>query len=547
MAGTTNFNYLEEIIMQTVLKRLGIAAVVIIALGIIIMAAIYIYVPDTHKHWVKPGISQEEIPAGVNTSVVFKNVNVIPMDSERILEGQTVIIEDHRIAGIGTSGEMDIPYDALVVNGEGKFLIPGLCDMHMHTFGSENDLLVYLANGVTTIRILGADPPAVLEWRNQIRAGMRVGPSVWVWWPQIESHEFDDFELGSEFATRGGETFVHTPEEAEQLVAKVAAMGVDGIKSHGVFSSEIFQALLESAARHGLRFDGHVPIDLNSRNADRVCAGLDCWNDFRAMGAPALAHVEELIKVVEWSEGSVREASDESIRQVAQDAADDGIWISTTVHLFRSVVDQASDLEGTLVEMQDIRYLHPGVFDSRWRPGANFYADLGSRPWYPEYLSAMEKMLLALYKSGALLMSGTDATLPLLLPGFSLHDELETMVDIGLSPYDVLRTSTYNPALYLGELDDFGTIEEGKRADLVLLERNPLENIANTRQITGTMVRGRWYSRSDLDLMLEKVAKDFEAAESTQSVLEIAFPIVVVLLLFSLIWFVIRRRKASHV
>ena len=324
-------------------------------------------------------------------------------------------------------------------------------------------------------------------------------------------------------------------------------MGVDGIKSHGVISSEIFLALMESAARHGLPFDGHVPFDLNTRDAERVCAGSDCWNEFRAMGAPALAHVEELIKVVEWSEGSIRVASDESIRQVAQDAAEDGLWVTTTVHLFRSTVDQASDLEGTLAEMQELKYVHPGVFDTRWSPGANAYADLGSRPWYPEYLTAMEKMMLALYESGALLMSGTDATLPVLVPGFSLHDEFETLADVGLSPYDVLRTSTYNPALYLGELDEFGTVETGKRADLVLLEANPLEDIANTRQIAGTMVRGRYYSRADLDLMLEAVAQDYEAVKTTRTIVRVAFPIVVVLLLVVLAWFVIRRRKVSQV
>jgi cytosine/adenosine deaminase-related metal-dependent hydrolase len=528
--------------MKKVLKLSGIAAIIVVALVIIALVAVYIYVPDLHKQWVKPGIAQEEIPAGVDTSVVFENVTVIPMDSERVLEGQTVLIEDGRIADIGSRGEIEIPADAHIVDGEGRFLIPGFSDMHMHTFGSENDLLVYLTNGVTTIRILGADPPVILEWRDQIRVGTRVGPSICVWWPQFESHEFD-WELGTEFATRGGETFVHTPEEAERLVAEAAAMGVDGIKSHTVFSADVFQALLESAARHGLPFDGHVPYDHNSRNTelDRVCAGVDCWNDFRTMGVPALAHIEELIKVVEWSDDSTRQASDESIRQVAQDAADDGLWVTTTIHLFRSTVDQASDLEGTLAEMREVMYVHPGVFDTRWGPGANAYADLGTRPWYPEYLAAQEKMLLALNESGALLMSGTDATLPVLVPGFSLHDELETMADIGLTPYDVLRTSTYNPALYLSELDEFGTVEVGKRADLVLLEANPLEDIANTRQIAGTMVRGRYYSRADLDLMLDAVAKDYEAVKSTQTIVRIAFPVVVALLLVALVWFVVRR------
>jgi len=116
-------------------------------------------------------------------------------------------------------------------------------------------------------------------------------------------------------------------------------------------------------------------------------------------------------------------------------------------------------------------------------------------------------MLVALNEEGALLMAGTDSPVPLMVPGFALHDELGVMVDLGFSPYDALRTSTFNPALYLNALDEFGTIEVGKRADLVLLEGNPLEDITNTRLIEGVMVRGRWYTRADLDVMLEEIAK----------------------------------------
>jgi hypothetical protein len=165
--------------LKTVLKWIGIAAVIALALGIIVYASFYIYDPGIC--WPKPGIPQGKIPAGVDTSIVFENVNVIPMDSERIIEGQTVIIEDHRITDIGTSREVEIPADAHIVDGDGRFLIPGLSDMIVHTNGSENDLLVYLANGVTTIRIMGQDPPSILKWRDQIRAGKRVGPNIWVW------------------------------------------------------------------------------------------------------------------------------------------------------------------------------------------------------------------------------------------------------------------------------------------------------------------------------------------------------------------------------
>lgn len=153
-------------------------------------------------------------------------------------------------------------------------------------------------------------------------------------------------------------------------------------------------------------------------------------------------------------------------------------------------------------------------------------------------------------EANVLLMSGTDVPVPLTVPGFSLHDELETMFDVGLSPYDVLKTSTYNPALYLGKLDTFGTVEVGKRADLVLLESNPLEDIDNTRDIAGVMVRGRYFDRADLDTILELVAKDYEKAKTNHTIIEIAFPIIVVLLLVVVLWIVvrnIRQRKADQI
>jgi imidazolonepropionase-like amidohydrolase len=539
--------------MKTVAKWFGIAAIIILALVIIALVAAYIYIPDLHRSWVKPGIAQKELPTGVDASVVFKNVTVIPMtvipmDGERILEGQTVVIEDQRISEIGANEDIAIPSDALVVDGEGRYLIPGLSDMHMHIFGSENDLLVYLANGVTTIRTMGAESPVILEWRDQIRAGTRIGPSIWAWWPSIEANELFD-ERGEERSTRGGKTWVHTPEEAEQLVAEMAAMGVDGIKSHDVVSSEIYLALLASAAKHGLPFDGHMPRDHtycpDNSDTECVCATKQgCWDDFRSMGVPAVAHIEELLKVVE--------RTDQSIQQAAQDVADDGIWVTTSVYLMRSIAEQASDLEGMLAAMPEVKYVHPSVFDGmKWGPGANYYVEVGSRSSYVEFLVALEKMLLALNESGALLLSGTDAATPVMVPGFSLHDEFVTMSDYGMSPYDVLKTSTYNPAVYLGELDEFGTVEAGKRADLVLLEENPLEDIANTRQIAGVMAQGRYYTRADLDLMLEAVAQDYEAAETTQSAIEIAFPVLVILLLVVLVWFIVarraRRRKARQV
>jgi adenine deaminase len=157
-------------------------------------------------------------------------------------------------------------------------------------------------------------------------------------------------------------------------------------------------------------------------------------------------------------------------------------------------------------------------------------------------------MLLALHAAGVPLMSGTDAVVPVMVPGFSLHDELETMVDIGMSPYEVLKTSTSNPALYLDQQEEFGTIEKGKRADLVLLKKNPLEDIANTREIAGTMVRGRWYSRADLDIILDKVADHYQEVETTNPAFQIIFWIGASLLGAAVLWYVVyrvRRRRSA--
>jgi hypothetical protein len=533
--------------MKKILKWIGFTAVGFVVLGIIGYLALNIY--DPGLAWVKPGIPQRKIPTGVDTTVIFNNVNVISMESDRALEGQSIVIKAGRISEIGQNDDVKIPTEAHIIDGSGKYLIPGLSDMIVHTDGSENDLLVYLANGVTNIRIMGEDPPDVLKWRDQINEGKRVGPTMWVWWPQIESNEWDD-EAGMERSTRRGKTYVHTPEEAEKLVAKAASMGVDGIKAHVVVSSEIYQAIVDSAAQYALPYDGHAPVDHNIHSSYRICEEDDCWDDFMSMGVPALTHVEELVKLAAWTDGVPHTASGETLHQMAQDAANENMAVTTSVFLMQTIIDQATDLESILADMPEIKYLHPIVFEFRWAPGPNSYVDLGSQPWYPDYLASIERMLLALNESGVLLMSGTDVPVPLTVPGFSLHDELETMADVGLSPYDILRTSTYNPALYLGELDEFGTIEVGKRADLVLLEANPLEDIVNTRKIAGVMVRGRYFDRADLDTILDLVVADYEKAATTQTIIEIAFPIIVVPLLVVVIWIVIRnirRRKANQV
>ena len=527
--------------MKKVLKWIGIAAAALISLALLTFTVLYIYDSgDFREGAVKPGIAQEEIPVGVTTSVIFQNVNIVPMDSEQVLAGQSVVIEDGRITGIGIYGEAEVPTDAHIIDGKGKFLIPGLSDMHMHTYASENQFLVYLANGVTTVKEVGGSSPMVLEWRDQIRAGTRTGPDIYAFWPMLEENTWDD-EFFTELETRRGKTWVHTTDEAEQIVTEMAALGVDGIKAHSIFSSEIYQALLSSAEEHNLPLDGHLPVDHtfcpDNRDTECACASKsECWQSLRAMNVPAVAHMEELIKVVAWDE--------ETIQQAAHDVAEDGIWVTTTAYIMRSIAEQADDLEGALARNQNMKYIHPLILEGiGWNLKENNYSKKIKLPQFYDYIKAVEDMTRALVAAEGNLMTGTDAPVPLMAPGFSLHGELATLVDIGLTPFQALQASTYNPALYLGKLDEFGTVEIGKRADLILLDGNPLENIANTQHISGVMVRGRWFDRADLDTMLELVAADNNKIRSTQNAIEIAFPIVMVLLVFGLVWLVVRKIK----
>jgi hypothetical protein len=451
----------------------------------------------------KSAIDPELSPKGIDQTIVFTNINVIPMDSERVLERQTVVVSEGHIAKMDSGQAIQVPTGALVIDGEGKFLIPGLNDMHMHLDGSENDLLLYLANGVTTVRDMGDGPSVYLQWRDEISEGIRTGPNMVVMSPSIKEQDaitaIDEYRFFS-----GGVVNATTAKKAEKLVSQFAAQGYDGIKTKYNVTVEVYQTLQESARRHGLLFDGHVPEAFKPGTANSVCPGdpVGCWNAFRKLGIEAIAHADEIAEMA-------RGASQDFIRKVAQEVAADGIWVSTTFALLPDLPQQIYHLEETLARMPEVKYLNPWIYNAKWDPKKNEWPERAEKEdmaWVPLYIDMVEKMLVALKDAGALLLSGTDAAIPFIVPGFGLHDELEALVSIGFSPYDALRTSTYNPAKYLGALRELGTVKVGKRADIVVLEGNPLEDINNTRKINGVMVRGRWFARGDLDLMLELVA-----------------------------------------
>lgn len=427
--------------------------------------------------------------------VAFVDVNVVPMDSERVLEGQTVIVRDGRIAQIGPSGSVAVPREAMRVAGEGRYLLPGLADMHIHLRGpdvNEGILQLLIANGVTTVlNLYGRERDLAL--RDAIARRERPGPTLYTSGPFISDAPSPPPD----------------PDEIERDVVAQKRAGYDIIKIHGEFTEEGFKRLFAVARREGIRVIGHAP---------------------RSLGAPAMieermdavAHMEEyLYSYFQYGELRKRPPLAEEGRQkflaeraalipeLAQKTAEAGTWVVANLTAYKTIGWQAADIHAVLAR-PEMRYVPPDIARN-WQPDRNAYVrrfNKDAAPIFATQYLLLQKATAGMQAAGVRLLAGTDSPIPSMVPGFSLHDELVEMTASGLTPYQALRTATANPAEFLGEKERAGTVAVGKRADLLLVEGNPLEDIRRTTRISGVMVRGQWLSRADLDAMLARLASE---------------------------------------
>jgi imidazolonepropionase-like amidohydrolase len=383
--------------------------------------------------------------------VAFVDANVIAMTDDSVQEHMTVIVDGGLITEIGPAASTGVPEGALEVCASGHYLMPGLSDMHVHFDGLE-DRLLYVANGVTTIRNLWGG-----KWHlgipEQFESKDLLGPRLFTtgpitdgnppWWP--------------------GSVPVSTEQEAIDEVARQAEAGYEAIKVYNNLSAEAYQGIVTEAAARGLPVVGHVPDRLTLEDA--IGAGQ---------------------KSIEHMDGFNPYLDDGSQEQLA---ADSGVWICPTLvmlHNWKWVRDIQANEPAALI------YVHE--FDVEvWRD-----AD----PYFPEadYLMQLHRRL---HQAGARLIIGTDAGNPYVIPGFSLHEELAMAVEHGMTPYEALRAATVAPAEFLEISDDSGTVEPGKRADLIVLGSNPLDDITRTTDIRGVMVNGRWYQQARLQAFLD--------------------------------------------
>ncbi len=424
------------------------------------------------------GAAQERQP------IAFVDVNVVPMDSERVIERQTVIVRGGTIAAIGPTSEVEVPSGVLVIDGRGKYLMPGLADMHVHT--GKSDLLTYVANGVTTIREMWGEP-FHLEWREQIARGELLGPTMYV--------------SATPFRNE-------TPEEVVQLVDEWVAAGYDFIKVYNPLSKAAYDSVIAAANRHGVRVVGHVPLSVGLQEA--FAAGqvstehLYTGYIFELVPPDAPIQPQEDLRsrALAWNYADVSE-----FPRLAAATRDAGVWVCPTL-----VVIQHHGLPTEqflrLLTRPEWRYMPPQHYNGMLMPRED-RRRIGRTPGSEDdFRSAQEgfevqKMFVrALHEAGVGLLLGTDVW----TGGFAVHEELRNFVDAGLSPYEAIRTGTRNAAEFLNATDMFGTVAVGLRADLILVEGNPLEDVAHVARRVGVMVRGRWLPEEELQQRLDSLA-----------------------------------------
>jgi len=419
-----------------------------------------------------------------NGVTAFTNVTIVPMDVEHTVPSQTVLVRQGRIIGIGPAESIRIPRDALSIDGRGRYLVPGLVDMHVHLRDyPENDMAalleLYIAAGVTTVLNLRGIPRH-LELRDRVAKGTLLGPTIYTSGPFIS-------------ATTGSSP---TPEEVERAVVEQKQAGYDIIKIHGDFTREAYHKLFEVARRERIRVIGHSPRNL----------GYEVMFEERQ---DAVAHAEEYIYDTN-SRPKDSAAIEPKFPEIARATAAVGTWLVPNLTAYHNIAQQLGDIDAVLGR-SEMRYIPPAVV-RQWTPPSNPYlvkytkADAGA--FFGRY-AMLERLTKAFRDAGVRLLVGTDAMNPSVVPGFSVHDELRDLVHAGLTPYEALRAATAGPAEFLGASAEFGTIAVGRRADLILVGADPLVDVAAASRRIGVMLRGRWFPESELEANLGATAASY--------------------------------------
>ncbi len=426
--------------------------------------------------------------------LVFEHVTVIDATGAPARPDRTLTVVDGRIAALGKAGAVPLPKDAEVLDATGKFLIPGLWDMHAHLAGTDF-LSLCVANGVTGVREMHAFYPAlVFYWRQQTAAGKLLGPHIVAAGAMVDGPK-----------PRWPAAVTATNEdEGREAVRSLKKRGADFIKVYDKLPRPAYFAIADEAKKQGLPFAGHVPVAVSVVEASD--AGQQSIEHLTGVLLACAADEADLRKEVreQWDVRLQVKAlagyREDKAQALFTRFAKNGTAHCPTLTVLRALAF-LDDKEFTADDR--VKYITPYLRTMLYPKGAvagpEDFAD--RKKVFQKYLAVVG----AMRKAGVVLLAGTDTPNPYCFPGFSLHDELGLLVRAGLTPMEALQAATRNPAQYLGRSKELGTVEAGKIADLVLLDANPLEDIGNTRRIAAVVVGGKLLRREALRAMLDKV------------------------------------------
>jgi imidazolonepropionase-like amidohydrolase len=420
--------------------------------------------------------AQAPAPAAPGTTA-FVDVTVIPMDGRRPLANQTVVVRGDRIVAVGPAARATVPAGATRVEGRGKFLMPGLAEMHGHVPPpnappqlTEDVLFLYVANGITTVRgMLGA--PGQLALRERTARGELIGPTLYLAGPSFNAQS------------------INSPEEAVRKVREQKAEGWDLLKVHPGLTRPEYDAMARTAREVGIRFGGHVPADVGLLHAIE-------------MGQETFDHLDGYVEQLRGDQGPMDPAQ---LADVVRRTRAANAWVVPTMALWE-VLGGLPELD-SLTAFPELRYMPPATVAQWTELHRRRLADPQlDRARARQTIANRMAVLKALSDGGVRVLMGTDAPQQFSVPGFSLHRELLRMRAAGMTPEQILASGTTRVGEYFAKSDRFGAVATGQRADLLLLDADPLADVANLTRRAGVMVRGRWLPESEIQQRLAAIA-----------------------------------------
>lgn len=467
-----------------------VRSVVFLFLGVFCLLFTFFRPPLAAQHWF------------LQDAIVITDVNIVDVRTGEVRPDQVVVIEKNRILDVGPRKSTRYPGNpSSNINARGAYLIPGLWDMHVHLkFGDwfpraqQISLPLFVANGVTSVRDMGSDLETVQDWRNEIEGGRLLGPRIRTSGPMLDGPK-PRFPSSVPIAT---------PEDARRAVDKLKHSGADFIKFQSLIPRDAVFAAAEEARAQGIAFEGHVPDSV--RASEMSNAGMHSFEHLIGIFEGSSPLEDDFLNGGK-SETKFLETYDAArARELAALLAKNHTWQCPTLVWERG---------GNLIDVTDFskdtraKYVPADWKTKTWKKfteevEADFNTDtLETRK---KFIAKELEVVQLLHKSGVPFLAGTDTPPGVyIFPGFSLHEELQRFVAAGFTPLESLQTATLNPAEFFGMQEQLGTIEKGKLADLVFLDANPLDDIRNTQKVSGVVLNGRFFSRADLQKILQQV------------------------------------------